>query len=191
MPFHLEKGPLGLRMDYMAKVPAIRERALERLQNNESPWDVGTALEVNGITISLFNDNRNDFAAKLNQISGDLTMQFYDETMTLGAAYLEEQALLRPLNRDSTGNREKFVEYWSDKGEGNAALETAVRNALIDALQPLNVELDVWWECTLHEPDPGVAVSKQFTEVTRLMFRTDHTPVVREVAGQAPRTPDP
>jgi hypothetical protein len=190
MPFHLEKGPLGLRMDYMAKVPAIREEALSRLQAGDSPWEVGSALEVNGVTISLFNHNRNDFAARLDQISGNATMQFYDEEMSLGAAYLEEQSLLRPLNRDSTGNREKFVEWWTDKGEGNVALEDAIRNALIDALQPLETELDVWWECTLHEPDPGVAVSKQFTEVTRLMFRTDHTPVVREVAGQAPRAPD-
>ena len=191
MPFHLEKGPLGLRMDYLAKIPAVRDEALRRLNAQENPWDIGTALTVGDVTISLFTDNRNVFAAKLNQLAGGTTVEIYGVEMLPGDAFLAEQELLRPFNRDSTGNRNKFAQYWQDAKTKNPDLVGAVREALTTALGG-NVELDVWWECTLPDnADPGVHVSTELAEVRRLMFRTDHSTIAEETPGQVARTPDP
>jgi hypothetical protein len=187
MPFRLEKGPLGLRMDYMARVQAIREAALDRLQT-QSPWSVGSSLEVNGITISLFQDKRQEFADHLDAISGGMTIQRDNQTISLGAAYLVDQELLRPFNRDSTGNRDEFVNFWVSKDN---TTETAVSEALISALQQSN-DLDVWWECTLpSNSDPGVEVLTDGSQVTRLMFRTDRSPIVAQTAGMEPHGPNP
>jgi hypothetical protein len=191
MPFHLEKGPLGLRMDYMAKIPAVRTAALALLNGQADPWAIGTALVVNGVTISLFNDNRNVFADKLNALAGGVTVEIYGVEMLPGDGFLAEQALLRPFNRDSTGNRNKFTDFWEDAKTKNPELVAAVRTALTTALGG-EVELDVWWECTLaDDADPGVHVSTEFEEVTRLMFRTDHSPIAEETPGQVARPPDP
>lgn len=192
MPFHLEKGPLGLRMDYMAKIPAVRTAALALLNGQADPWAIGTSLEVNGVTISLFNDNRNVFADKLNTIAaGGVTVEIYGVEMLPGDGFLAEQALLRPFNRDSTGNRNKFTDFWEDAKTKNPELVAAVRTALTTALGG-EVELDVWWECTLaDDTDPGVHVSTELAEVRRLMFRTDHSAIAEETPGQVARTPDP
>jgi len=185
MPFHMEKGPLGLRMDYVAKIGEIRQSVLDRILGTplqlppEDFWLVAKSISANGVTINLLEDDRNVFAAKLNQLSPGA-----------GDAYLTEQALLRPFNRDSTGNRSRFVAYWEER-KGNTQLMEALRQAIISSLEA-GGELDVWWECTLpDDTEPSVAVSTELAEVTRLMFRTDHRPIAPEVPGLVARTPDP
>jgi hypothetical protein len=186
MPFHLEKGPLGLRMDYLAKIDEVRSNVLDRirgtqLQQPEDFWLVARSISANGVEINLLEDDRNVFSAKLNQLSPGA-----------GDAYLVEQALLRPFNRDSTGNRNRFVAFWEGR-KGNAELMAAIRQAVITSLESTS-ELDVWWECTLRDnppSEPAVAVSTELPEVTRLMFRTDHSPVVPEPLDMLAHTPDP
>jgi hypothetical protein len=192
MPFHLEKGPLGLRMDYMAKIPAVKAAALAQLSppNNADPFNIAVSLTVGPVTISLFDDDRYAFAGKLDQLSATLNLA-QSPNKTFGDEYLEEQALLRPLNQDSTGNRTAFKKFWLNAIKKNSPLVGAIRSALVDALKA-GSELDVWWECTL--PDntgPDVAVSTDLQEVARLMFRTDHSTIAPQTSTQQPRTPDP
>ena len=183
MPFSMEKGPLGLRMDFLARIAEARQNALDRIRGTpqqapEDFWDVARSISAGSVEINLLEDDRSVFSEKLNQLSPGL-----------GDAYLEAQASLRAWNRDSTGNRSKFVEFWEGQ-RGNTQLMETVTNAIITSLESAG-ELDVWWEGTLPDNSaPDVAVSTEVAEVTRLMFRTDRTVIVAETGDMEPRGPD-
>jgi hypothetical protein len=178
MPLKMEKGPLGLRMDFLARIEEARQGALDRIQGTpqqaaEDFWVVARSISAGGLEINLLDDDRNVFAAKLNELSSGL----------------EKQASLRAWNRDSTGNRSRFVAFWEDQ-TGNTQLMEAIRGALITSLESAG-ELDVWWDGTRPaNSGPGVAVSTELDEVTRLLFRTDRSPIVAETVDMEPRAPD-
>jgi len=180
MPFHLEKGALGLRMDFLIKVQAVRAEVLSKLRAGEPLWTIAGAIDVGGINVNLFDDRQADFAAKLDELTpggGE------------GADYLTKQALLRPLNQDSTGNRSSFAQFWQNAISENPGLGDELRQQLIVALES-GREVDFWWECSLPTPSsPQVKTSLDLPEIARVMFRTDHRTIVPDQPGQQPRAP--
>jgi hypothetical protein len=180
MPFHLEKGALGLRMDFLIKVPAVRSEVLSRLMAGDDLWTIAAAITVGSVTVNLFADPQADFVAKLDQLTPGGTE---------GNEYLEKQALLRPLNQDSTGNRTSFAQFWQNALSQNPGLPDQLRQELILALDS-GREVDFWWECSLPTPSsPQVKTSLDLPEIARVMFRTDHRTIVPDEPGQQPRPP--
>lgn len=180
MPFHLEKGALGLRMDFLIKVPAVKAEVLRRLKAGDQLWSIASAIAVDGVTIDLFGDPQAEYAGKLDQLTpggGE------------GGDYLMKQALLRPLNQDSTGNRSSFAQFWQNALSQNPALPDQLRQELIIALES-GREVDFWWECSLPTPSsPQVKTSLDLPEIARVMFRTDHRTIVPDIPGATPREP--
>ncbi len=178
MPFHFEKGAIGLRMDYLCRIPAFRATALAELAAGTPIFNIANNLTVGGVTVSMFGDTLGPFVQKLKLLSGS------DKA---GNEYANEASLLRPLNMDTPGNRNEFAQFWIDAMAADPTLEDQIRMALIQALES-GREVDVWWECSL--PDntpPKVQASLDLPEVARVYFRTDHSPVVPQVPGQQPR----
>ena len=180
MPFHLEKGALGLRMDFLIKVQAVRDEVLRRLKTGDPLWSIASAIVVGGVTVNLFDDRQADFAAKLDE----LTPGGSD-----GGDYLTKQALIRPLNQDSTGNRSSFAQFWQTALIENPGLPDQLRQEVIIALES-GREVDFWWECSLPTPSsPQVKASMDLPEIARVMFRTDHRTIVPDIPGATPREP--
>lgn len=180
MPFHLEKGALGLRMDFLIKVQAVRVEVLRRLKAGDQLWTIAGAIAVGGVTIDLFGDHQSEYAAKLDQLTPGGSE---------GSEYLTKQALLRPLNQDSTGNRTSFAQFWQNAIGENPGLGDELRQQLIVALES-GREVDFWWECSLPTPSsPQVKTSLDLPEIARVMFRTDHRTIVPDQPGQQPRAP--
>ena len=69
MPFHLEKGVLGLRMDYLSRSPAVRAHVVKRLQAGQDPFEVAASIDIPGVgVINVFTDRKADFVAKLDAL---------------------------------------------------------------------------------------------------------------------------
>jgi hypothetical protein len=187
MPFHLEKGVLGLRMDNLMRIPDVRDHVLERLYDDEDPWYVATTISVGGQKINVLTDTKAAFAASLDVLDPGLAITGLAASVTLGADYLAKQALLRKLNVDTRGNRDGFMVFWNTKK--NQVLVDQMRQELIIALQS-GREVDFWWECSLPEGSaPQVKTLMDLPQVARVLFRTDHGPVTPEAPNQTPRLP--
>lgn len=181
MPFHLEKGVLGLRLDYLCRSPAVRAHVLKRLQNGEDPFVVAADINIPGVgNINVLTDRRDDFAAKLE------TLRQVDPTPAdpyerrSGAEYRADQAQLRPANNDSTGNRNAFSGYWVSR---QSVVADAMRSALMQALTSGKHCIDFWWECSLDDgADPTVHLMLT-PGAAHVLFVTDHSMI------EPPNTP--
>lgn len=181
MPFHLEKGVLGLRLDYLCRSPKAREHVRTRLEAGEDPLAVATDINIPGVgIINVLTDKRPAFAAKLDSLlQVDRTNPDPYERRS-GDQYLADHAQLRPANNDNTGNRDAFAKYWMER---RAQVAAELKTVLIQALKSDKHHVDFWWECSLEE-GKGPAVKLVETEgAAHVMFMTDHGPV------QPPDTP--
>ncbi len=177
MPFHLEKGVLGLRFDYLTRDADVRDHVLARLQSGKNPFLVAGSINVRGVGINALTDKRAVFAKRLDDLfATDSTLLAPGERRT-GAEYLEDDALLMERNRDSTGNRTAFLQYWIDGGVENANLIDEVRQAIIKALVSGRTRIDYWWNCTEDDTPPTAVCSLDVPGVARVYFCTDHNPV--------------
>ena len=180
MPFHLEKGVIGLRLDYLIRDSGVRNHVLARLHNNENPLSVAQTIAVGSVIVNVINDQKSAFAAKLDALMPGTGA---------GAEYLKKQSLLRAYNQDSTGNRSAFIDYWKKAVVSDPKLIDVMRKELIIALAS-GREVDFWWECSLSTgQDPTVKTALELPEIARVLFRTDHGPVQAEKKGMKPRPP--
>jgi hypothetical protein len=192
MPFHLEKGVIGLRMDYLTRSPAVRAHVLQRLQQQQDPFVVATNIDIPNVgVINVFTDRMADFIAKL-----DLLVQV-DPTphdpygRRSGQEYWRDQRELRKANNDSTGNRDSFTRYWLDP-QRRAAVTNQLRDALINALSSDMHHIDYWWECSLHDGEPPQVRIMETQGSLHVLFMTDHGPVEpMDTPTRGPVDPDP
>lgn len=192
MPFHLEKGVIGLRLDYLTRSPAVRAHVLARLQGpapGNDPYVIAASINIPGVPIiNIFNDKKAEFFARLSKLAEvDPTPPNPNERRS-GAEYLTDQGYLLGANQDSTGNRDSFRDYWV--ANKTTAVVNAMRTALITALTSGRDHIDFWWDCSLPDPAPQAApepptviCSLDSPHVARVLFITDHSPI------QPPTTP--
>jgi hypothetical protein len=190
MPFSLEKGVLGLRMDYLIRSPAVRANVLQRLQDGQDPFAVQANIVIPGVEpINVFTDKKADFARKLDQlVDADPTHPDPHHGRS-GAEYVRDQWQLRPANNDGTGNRRAFAKYWEDRRQ---QLSEQIRLELIAALSSHHEKLFFWWECTLPHGESPRAEFRSSETAGHVYFLTDHGPAEPpDTRPRRPEDPDP
>jgi hypothetical protein len=177
MPYHLEKGVLGLRMDYLTRSPAVRAHVLQRLQAGEDPFVVAGDINIPGVpTINVFINLKADFAARLDALlNADPDPPDSDHERRSGTRYLEDQRNLMPRNDDRTANRNRFEQFW--RGHQNGSLTDQMRDVLVSALSSGREHIDYWWECGLPEGSPPQVLLFETDGAAHVFFSTDHRPV--------------
>jgi len=185
MPFHLEKGCMGLRFDYLCRSQIVRQYLLAQLTPPGSdPFVVATNITVGAITIDALNDTKQSFKAKLDLLEAADPGRFDAHERRSAGEYEFDQTHLLPLNKDTSGNRAAFVGYWTYKKQTCSNVVPDARAAMIEALTAATPGLprprmDFWWDCTL--PDgacPTVVCSLDSPAVARVLFVTDHMSAV-------------
>ena len=121
----LDQETIGLRMEYVALDPDIRQDALNRLTRGRDPMAVAYALTDGHVVIDIFRDEINVFAGKL-----DLAMPGEGR----GGAYLAAEPTLDPDKRDTAGYREHVRDFWEKALTANPALAKQIGQAFVDAL---------------------------------------------------------
>lgn len=175
MPFHLEKGVLGLRMDYLCRSPAVRDHVVARLQAGEDPFEVAASISIPGVpVINVFMDRKADFVTGLDSLKeADPTPDSPYERRS-GREYWDDQQHLMRANNDSTGNRDNFSAYWLQR---RALVAGVMREKLIQALTSTKHHIDFWWECSLEEGEDPTVYVMETPGAAHVLFVTDHTPV--------------
>jgi hypothetical protein len=183
MPYHLEKGVLGLRMDYLTRSPLVREHVLQRMQAREDPFVVVTSINIDGVgTFNVFGDSRTEFKRKLDLLLNRDPTAPDPYNRRSGAEYEDDHRSLRPANGDHPGNRDAFVKYWMDPNNRNAVSEP-LKDVLIAALTSGKHHIDYWWECSLEEGEPPQVMVLETPGAAHVMFVTDHSPVQPGTTG--------
>ena len=191
MPFHLEKGVMGLRFDYLARDPRIRYDNLIRLLAGEDPFRVATTTRVpaavSGRRIEAHTGRRHRhqchrrlrvvFGKKLDLLLSGNSYRYDHHEGRSSKEYQADEKRLAPRNRDTPKNRAAFMGYltWA-KGQ-YPLLVHDMRQALIAVLGSSRPRLD-HWDCSL--PDntaPTVYTCLDASTVARVFFCTDHGPV--------------
>ena len=188
MPFHLEKGVLGLRLDYLTRSPAVRNHVVLRLLAGEDPFVVAATINVLTVgNIDVFTDKKADFVQKLDDLLVKDPTPHDPHGKRSGQEYWEDQRdNLRPANNDNTGNRNAFNGFW---GPRQHLVRDTMRRAMIRALTS-GKRIDFWWECSLPDgSDPSVMVAET-PGAAHVLFLTDHGPVEDPKTGVR-GTPDP
>ena len=192
MPFHLEKGVIGLRFDYLCRSGLVRDHIRARLAANENPFRMSKTLNINDIPIDAMGDSKSEFKKKLDALLVEDPVLVPEERRS-GDEYLIDQARLLGLNQDTAGNRDGFVQYWATTAPAlNANLQSDLRQALIqaiDSLDSIRQRIDFWWDCTMpdHHP-PTVITSLDVPWIARVLFCTDHEPIDHDTT-KPPRGP--
>jgi len=192
MPFHVEKGVLGLRFDYLTRSPAVRNHVYQRLMSGEDPFHVAGSIRIDGMEdqiINVFLDKKADFVAKLDRLAAvDPTAADPYERRS-GEDYFADQARLMQANNDNTGNRNAFAAYWF---QHRAAVTDTLRQVLLDAITSGKPHIDFWWECSQEDGEPPTVVLVETPGAAHVYFVTDHGPVEDPNTGtRSPIDPDP
>ncbi len=189
MPFHLEKGVLGLRLDYLTRSPAVRNHVLLRLLAGEDPFVVAATINVLNVgNINVFTDKKADFVRKLDDLLDQDWTDYDPHGKRSGQDYWQDQKdNLRPANNDNTGNRNAFAGFW---GPRQHVVRHAMRLALIRALTSGKSHIDYWWECSLPEGSDPTVMVLETPGAAHVLFVTDHGPVEDPATGVRGR-PDP
>jgi len=193
MPFHLEKGCMGLRFDYLCRSPLVRQFLWQQLQPaGSNPFLIAQNITVAGITFNVLNDSKTSFTAKLDPLEANDAGRFDGEERRSSSEYTSDQTALLPLNKDTSGNRAAFVGYWTNKQSTCANIVPDARAAMIEALEAVTPgppdfglptlprpRMDFWWDCTLQDGEcPMVRCSLESPRVARVLFITDHESAV-------------
>jgi len=122
--------------------------------------------------------------------------QFDSHERRRGSEYFDDNKALDQRNRDTPGNRQAFVGYWTNAATSNPGLTNVIRTAMRSALQNATSGLprpriDHWWDCTLPDGDPPTVIySDHVPSIARVLFCTPHTGVVESIVrGQLPPRP--
>ena len=136
MPFHLEKGWMGLRFDYLCRSGLVRDYLLAQLQAGADPFVVADNIVVAGVPpIHVLTDPKTTFKARLDQLLAADPPQFDPHERRSSTEYELDQPDLLPINRDTTGNRAVFLAYWNNKKAACADVVPDARAAMIKALE--------------------------------------------------------
>lgn len=189
MPFHLEKGVIGLRFDYLCRSGLLRDHVRTRLHAGENPFTVSKTLDPGGIAIDAMGDSLSDFKKALDALLASDPATVPGERRS-GNDYDIDQARLLGLNRDSAGNRDGFVRYWAvDAPPKNPNIKAEMSQALIRAIESLTStrqRIDFWWDCTMPDHDPPTVIcSLDVPWIARVFFCTDHEPIDHDTSKPA------
>jgi len=184
MPFHLEKGVMGLRFDYLTRSPEARQYLATQLGGGPpvDPFVVASNINIQGIQINVLNDDITTFMNALDQLSALNNYRFDAHERRSGQEYQEDNNALEPRNQDTPGNRAAFVGYWTWAfAPGRSpALKDDMRRAMHKALNsstpgPPRPRIDHWWDCTLPDGSaPQVICSLDVPSIARVLFCTPH-----------------
>ena len=179
MPFHLEKGWLGLRFDYVARSPEVRDFVIQQLRAGRDPIDLARNIQVSNALgsagIDLLNAPIQAFKSGLTSLWGMNNYRFDDDEKRTAAEYDADQPALDTRNRDTGGNRAAFMGYWLNAIAARPALKTEMAAALLKAFESKRERLDFWWDCSLADTDqPAVVCSLDVPRVARVFFCTPH-----------------
>jgi len=186
MPFHLEKGVMGLRFDYLTRSPEVRDDLRARLGGGADPFAVASSISIPwpghpNISIDALGNNIGQFSQALDDLFSLNPAQFDAHERRRGREYQDDNNALELRNQDTPGNRAAFVGYWNAHAPPGSALRNQMRLAMLQALNPAPGEqntrprIDHWWDCTL--PDgaaPQVITSFDVPHVARVFFCTPH-----------------
>lgn len=201
MPFHLEKGVMGLRFDYLTRSPQVRAFFVGQLTPaGADPFAVASAISipwpggrVDPIVIDALNADFNTFKQALEDLWALDGYRFDAHERRRGSEYQDDNNALEPRNRDTPGNRQAFIGYWTNAAAANRGLKNVMRTAMLAALQtatagPPRPRIDYWWDCTLADGSPPTVIySDQVPSIARVLFCTPHAGVVEStVRGALP-----
>jgi hypothetical protein len=183
MPYHLEKGVLGLRLDYLTRSPAVQQQVLERMQAREDPFVVVTDININGVgRINVFADSRSEFKEKLDLLLAVDPTPPDPYNRRSGNQYQADHQALKAANNDNPGNRDAFIKYWMDPNN-RAAVSEPLKDVLIAALTSGRHHIDYWWECSLEDGEPPQVMVFETPGAAHVLFITDHGPVQPMTTG--------
>jgi len=184
MPFHLEKGVMGLRFDYLTRSPEARQYLATQLGGGHpvDPFVVAANISIQGLQINVLNDDMTTFMNALDQLCALNNYRFDAHERRTGQEYQEDNNALEPRNQDTPGNRAAFVGYWTWAfAPGRSpALKDDMRRAMQKALNsstpgPPRPRIDHWWDCTLPDGSaPQVICSLDVPSIARVLFCTPH-----------------
>ncbi len=194
MPFHLEKGVMGLRFDYLTRTQEVRDDLRSRLEAGADAFDVASGISITwpghpNIVIDALHDNFNAFKQALDDLVALNPAPLTTHERRTGGEYQQDNNGLDQRNRDTPGNRAAFVGYWNVHAPLGSAPRNQMGQAILKALNPApgeqnaRLRIDYWWDCTLPDGDPpGVITSFDVPHVARVFFCTPHL----DQAGGAP-----
>jgi hypothetical protein len=182
MPFHLEKGVMGLRFDYLTRSPECRQVLLQNLQQpGADPFQVARNIQVaspsGSIRINVIDDGMAGFTDRLQELWVLNPTQLPDhEERRTKADYIRDESGLDARNRDTPGNRQAFVSYWETLApQANPNIKAEMAQALVSALTSGRQRIDYWWDCSQLDTDkPMVICSLDVPRVARVFFSTPH-----------------
>ncbi|TMF06108.1 MAG: hypothetical protein E6I38_10740 [Chloroflexi bacterium] len=184
MPFHLEKGVMGLRFDYLTRSPEARQYLATQLGGGHpvDPFVVAANISIQGLQINVLNDDMTTFMNALDGLCALNNYRFDAHERRTGQEYQEDNNALEPRNQDTPGNRAAFVGYWTWAfAPGRSpALKDDMRRAMQKALNsstpgPPRPRIDHWWDCTLPDGSaPQVICSLDVPSIARVLFCTPH-----------------
>ena len=113
MPFHLEKGVMGLRFDYLTRSPEARQYLATQLGGGHpvDPFVVAANISIQGLQINVLNDDMTTFMNALDGLCALNNYRFDAHERRTGQEYQEDNNALEPRNQDTPGNRAAFVGY--------------------------------------------------------------------------------
>ena len=179
MPFHLEKGVMGLRFDYLTRSPDARQYLAAQLVGGPvDPFVVAANINIQGIQVDVLNNDMPTFMNALDGLHALNNYRFDPHERRTGQEYREDNDALEPRNQDTPGNRAAFVGYWTWASGQSPAVKNDMRRAMLRALNtatpgPPRPRIDHWWDCTLPDGSaPQVICSLDVPSIARVLFCT-------------------
>ncbi len=199
MPFHLEKGVMGLRFDYLTRCPKVRAHLLPRLQApGANAFAIARTISITLNTGAILNinaldDSYADFKNEVDALWNDDPTKYDPHEKRTAVEYKNDERGLDKRNRDTPGNRLAFAGYWETFAPTvNPNISVVIVQALVNALNAAlpgdRPRIDYWWDCSLRDGDmPTVICSLDVPRVARVFFSTPHAGVVEaEVRNALP-----
>jgi len=181
MPFHLEKGVMGLRFDYLTRSPEVRADLRTRLGGvGTDPFAVASSISIPwpghpNISIDALGNNIGPFSQALDDLFALNAAQFDHHERRTGQEYQQDNNQLEPRNQDTPGNRGAFAGYWTWACRTYAGLQEEMRQAIHAAVTSAKPRVDYWWDCTLRDNNPSrVITCFDLPLIARVFFCTPH-----------------
>jgi hypothetical protein len=122
--YDMKQDVITIRLTYLSRSAAFRQHIIDRLNADEDPFGMKD-VDVGNVQVGIVNDDRDDFAAKLDDILGT----------GAGAEYVEEvDGIYATGAQDTSDNRDHIWGYWQDQADSNAALRPKKKQYDLDSL---------------------------------------------------------
>lgn len=208
MPHSLEKGPIGLRLDYLAQFQSVRDDVRGRLNDyletgSESYHPIAVMksvqsnLPTSGLEVDVLDDSKSLFIKKLNyQLARERTIDPDWSHVGDGRHYVTHNSYLHEYNQDHAGNRVGFMGWWMGSRPANSGVFTDIASATVEAIDAGRPRLEFWWDCSLPHGATPTAEAVILDTIARVLFRTDHSAVTttplppRDPLDEDPEDPD-